>query len=308
MLHITPFFTAYSMVLAFVFGTVFASFLTCMGWRMCKGESVLKGRSHCDSCGHVLESRDLIPIFSFILNKGRCRHCGAEISKMNLYGELGMGILFAMFTYFIGNPIPLAVTLFFICILYLVTVTDLIDQMIPDGALLAAILVRVAYYVYCYFNGHNGNVIYVPGHEPPIWRDLIWLLVDGLAVSLPLLILVLIMEKILKKEAMGGGDIKLLFVTGLYVGWMKNILVVFIACIVGIIMGMIQMRGQEDTDAIPTSEDDLKTAESKDDAETDFSSETDGGFYFAFGPAIAVSTIFVMIFGNLILDWYLSLF
>lgn len=283
MLHITPFITAYSMVLAFVLGTVFASFLTCMGWRMCKGESVLRGRSHCDSCGHILGTRDLIPILSYLLNKGRCRHCGAQISRMNLYGELGMGILFATFTYFIGEVIPLAVILFFICILYLVTVTDLIDQIIPDGALIAAVLVRVVYFIYSYNNGHNGNIIYVPGHEPPIGRELIGLLIDGLSVSLPLLILVLIMEKLWKKEAMGGGDIKLLFVTGLYVGWMKNILVVFVACIVGIIMGVIQMQGQENT-------------------------EEDSGFYFAFGPAIAMSTIFVMIFGNMILDWYLSLF
>ena len=64
MLHITPFLIIYSTVMFFLLGTVMASFLACMGWRMCKGESVLRGRSHCDTCGHALGARDLIPILS----------------------------------------------------------------------------------------------------------------------------------------------------------------------------------------------------------------------------------------------------
>ena len=119
-----------------------------------------------------------------------------------------------------------------------------------------------------------------------MWSELLGLLIDGLAVSLPLLILVLIMEKILKKEAMGGGDIKLLFVTGLYLGWARNILVVFFACIIGIVVGSMQQ----------------KKVENKED------SEEEQSFYFAFGPSIALSAVLMLFFGNMILDWYLSLF
>lgn len=283
MLYSTPFFRTYFMVVAFVLGTVFASFLGCMGWRMCKGESVLKGRSHCDSCGHALGARDLIPIISYLTSKGRCRYCGAPISKMNLYGEIVMGVLFALFTSASSDFFNLSLRLFFICILYLITVTDIYEQIIPDSVLITAILVRVVHFLISYHFELSDTIMYIV--KPPLWSELLQLLINGLAVSLPLLILVLIMEKVWKKEAMGGGDIKLLFVTGLYLGWIKNILVVFFACIIGIIVGMIQKK---------------KTQEEE--------TEEEQPFYFAFGPSIAISAVFVMIFGNLILNWYLSLF
>lgn len=284
MLHLTPFLTVYSTILAFLLGTVMASFLACMGWRMCKGESVLRGHSHCDTCGHALSARDLIPILSFLLCKGRCRYCGAKISKVNLVGELGMGCLFAVTALISGNPYFVLFYCFFYCILYLVTVTDLIDQIIPDSALVVAIVVKVIVFVLNYKYDLFNYIIYI--EKPALWSELLWLLVDGLAVSLPLLILVLIMEKILKKDAMGGGDIKLLFVTGLYLGWARNILVVFFACIIGIVVASIQQKK----------------------AIKEEPSEEEQPFYFPFGPSIAISAVLVLFFGNKILNWYLSLF
>lgn len=270
MLHITPFLTVYYSILAFVMGTVLASFLGCWGWRICNGESVRKGRSHCDECGHVLGARDLIPVLSYLLSKGRCRYCGAKISPLNFYGELCFGILFGVVTFLYGHPFQFeyVLVLFFFCILYLVTVTDIYDQLIPDGAIITAIVVKVI-------------------SEIPLgWRALLGVLIDGLAVSLPLLILVLIMEHIMKKEAMGGGDIKLLFVTGLYLGWARNILVIFFACIIGIVVASIQQK--------------KRMME-----EGEFEEEP---FYFPFGPSIAVSAVLMVFFGNPITDWYLSLF
>lgn len=288
MLFSTPFFRTYFTVLAFVLGTVFASFLGCMGWRMCKGESVLKGRSHCDSCGHALGARDLIPILSYLMNKGRCRHCGAPISKVNLYGEIVMGLLFALFTYSNNGLFYLLLNLFFICILYLITVTDLCDQIIPDSALIVAILVKLVHTLVSWHFGWFENIAYI--NKPELSGMLIQLLIDGLSVSLPLLILTLLMEKLWKKEAMGGGDIKLIFVTGLYLGWAKNLLMILIACIVGIIVGLVQAKN-----------------EASDEGALEESEELEGN-YFPFGPSIAIATVFCMIFGNLILDWYLSLF
>ena len=66
MLHLIPFLTVYCCVLAAVFGACMASFLNCMAWRVVHGESVLRGRSHCDACGHVLGARDLVPIVSYL--------------------------------------------------------------------------------------------------------------------------------------------------------------------------------------------------------------------------------------------------
>lgn len=290
MLHITPFLTVYYSILAFVMGTVLASFLGCWGWRICNGESVRKGRSHCDECGHFLGARDLIPVLSYLLSKGRCRYCGAKISPLNFYGELCFGILFGVVTFLYGHPFQFeyVLVLFFFCILYLVTVTDIYDQLIPDGAIITAIVVKVVHLVIGYFfdweYSMDYRVVYI--EKPALWRELLGILVDGLSVSLPLLILVLIMEKILKKEAMGGGDIKLLFVTGLYLGWARNILVIFFACIIGIVVASIQQK--------------KRMME-----EGEFEEEP---FYFPFGPSIAVSAVLMVFFGNPIIYWYLSLF
>lgn len=275
MFYDTPLFQAYMTVIAFISGTVAASFLTCMGWRMCNGESVLKGRSHCDSCGHVLHARDLIPILSYLAGKGRCRYCGASVSSLNLYEELVMGSLFALFVNISDDLYLLPLELFFLAILYLVTVTDIYEQIIPDGVLLTAILVKCLHTFAAYGFGWYGTV--GSAGAPNVWIALCYLFLNGLSISLPLLLLVLVMEKIWKKDAMGGGDIKLFFVTGMYLGWLQNILVLFIACVIGIVIGMISQSRKQTP-------------------------------YFAFGPAIALSTVFVMIFGQAILDAYLSLF
>ena len=267
MLFLSPGITAYCLVLAFVLGAVFASFLGCMGWRICNGESVLKGRSHCDSCGHVLSAHDLIPIISYVKTKGHCAYCNTQISPMNFYGEVILAVVFVLTTLRFDITWKLVLMLFFVCILYLVSVTDIYEQIIPDGALFVAVGFRIAYWV-CV--------------EGASWNGALGLLVDGVAISVPLLILVLIMEKILQKEAMGGGDIKLLFVTGMYLGWAQNLLAIFFACIIGIIIGMVQMKKQ--------------TAESEESV------------YFPLGPAIAVGAVISMLFGQQLIGAYLSLF
>lgn len=259
MLHLTPFLTAYSTIMAFILGTVMASFLGCMGWRMCKGH---------------------------------CRHYGASISRLNLYGEVGMGVLFALLTLQSGNVYFVVTTLFFFCILYLVTLTDIYEQIIPDSALLVAIVVRVIGFLLNYKYDFYTPIVYI--EKPALKSELLGLLIDGLAVTLPLLILVLIMEKILKKEVMGGGDIKLLFVTGLYLGWAKNILVVFFACIIGIISAAIQQRCAEKVVKENASKNEMVETEEQ-------------PFCFTFGPPIAASAVFVTFFGNQILDRYLSI-
>lgn len=261
MLFLSPAITIYIVTLAFVLGAVFASFLGCMGWRISKGESVLKGRSHCDSCGHTLHWRDLIPIISFLARKGRCAYCGKPIPKTSLYGELLLAVVFVLTTIRYDITPELFFALFFICILYLVSITDIYERIIPDGILLTAVVVRILWFLFT---------------ETVTVKGIAALLIDGLSISLPLLLLVLLMEHIWKKEAMGGGDIKLLFVIGLYIGWQKSLLALFFGCILGIIGGCIQTKKGEDS-------------------------------YFAFGPYLAIAAVAALLIGEGLIDWYMSL-
>ena len=89
---------------------------------------------------------------------------------------------------------------------------------------------------------------------------------------------------------MGGGDIKLIFVTGLYLGWESNLLMMLVACIVRIVVGLAQGQGTQ-------------TEETSEESE-----EEQEGNYFPFGPAIAIATVFCLFFGDGIVSWYLSLF
>ena len=73
MLYADPFLTVYCCLLAALLGACMGSFLNCAAWRIVHGESVLRGRSHCDACGHVLTVRDLIPVVSYLAAHGRCR-------------------------------------------------------------------------------------------------------------------------------------------------------------------------------------------------------------------------------------------
>lgn len=261
MLYLSPGITMYILTLAFILGAVFASFLGCMGWRISKGESVLKGRSHCDSCGHTLRWRDLIPIISYIARKGRCAYCGQPISKITVLGELLLGIVFVLTTIRFDVSLELVLMLIFICILYLVSLIDIYERIIPDSILLVAVGVRVLWFLLV---------------ETFTWEGMLALFIDGLSISLPLLLLTLLMERILKKEAMGGGDIKLLFVIGLFIGWQNTLLAILFACIIGIIGGSIQMRKSEE-------------------------------IYFAFGPYLAVAAVIALLIGDGLIEWYMSL-
>jgi leader peptidase (prepilin peptidase)/N-methyltransferase len=149
-------------------------------------------------------------------------------------------------------------TLFLILFLYVITLADLCDQRIPDFAILAAILVKAGHAVFAWCLNEENQALSVL---------LLQLFIDGIAVSLPVLLLILLIEKIWQKEALGGGDIKLIFVTGMYLGWEKNLWMLLIACMMGAVVGIVRAREKV----------------TKEEA------------YFPFGPMIALATVFCML-------------
>ena len=96
MLYLSPAITAYCCLLALLLGTCMGSFLNCMASRRVHGQSALRGRSHCDACGHTLAPRDLIPVLSYLLSRGRCRYCGAKLSPRHLWAEVCTALTFLL--------------------------------------------------------------------------------------------------------------------------------------------------------------------------------------------------------------------
>lgn len=264
MLYLTPGFTAFVLCVTAAFGLAVGSFLNCMAWRMTHGESVLKGRSHCAVCNHTLSPRDLVPLFSFLALKGRCRYCGTKISIRYPLAELVTACVFIAVVLRYGVSLLALRFLVFAVVLLTLSLVDLEEKIIPDSLLIAA---AVWWLITLPFI--SGELLYDLGRG----------LVGGAGIALPMLLIVLAADKIMGRETMGGGDIKLFFVAGLYLGLPLNMMNMIVSCLIGIVFGLAgktARQNDEDPAAIP------------------------------FGPAIAGGSLFTLLFGRFILNWYLG--
>lgn len=203
-----------------ILGAVLGSFLACAADRWANGESALSGRSRCDSCGKTLAARDLVPVFSFLLAKGKCRFCGAEIPKSCLYAELAGAAAFAAVGLKCGLSPALGQWLVFAALLLALSLVDIRKKIIPDRLLLLIAANRVLWLLILRQDFAAAGKAF---------------LLSALASFLPLLALVLLMDKFLQKETMGGGDLKLLLAMALYLDWMEIWLTLLLASLFGII-------------------------------------------------------------------------
>ena len=261
MLYAAPVITVYCLTLAVILGACMGSFLNCWAWRIVHGESVVKGRSHCDACGHVLSFRDLIPVVSYLASRGKCRYCGKKLSTRHLVAELSTAAVYAAILLKYDISLQTLEYILFASLLLGCAFADLEGYMIPDRFILAGIILR--------------PVFLLLGQEPiSAWINSI---LGGACVAGALLLIVLLYEKLRKVEAMGGGDIKLLFVTGLYLGWRLNLMCLLLACILGIAFGLIANRGKSESALFP------------------------------WGPAITTAAILTLLFGQPLLEAYMAL-
>ena len=268
------------------------SFLNCTAWRIVHGESVLKGRSHCDVCGHTLGIKDLFPVVSFLAHKGRCPYCKAKLSWGHVIFELISAGVFVAVVLKYDITWELLEYLLFACILLVCSFTDIEGYVIPDRFIIAGAVIRIIF-------------ILVSGDIVP---NLIDAALGGLAIPAVLLLIVLLYEKLRGREAMGGGDIKLLFVTGLFLGWQRNILTLIFACIIGIVFAFAMPRKKIPAEDAQGAEQDREMAAAA--AET-AEGETDGPRFtkaFPWGPSIAIAAFISMMVGEQIMSWYMGLF
>lgn len=206
----------YTMVL-FLFGTIFGSFYNVVGSRLPRGESIIKPRSHCTNCGHELGASELIPIFSFLFLGGKCKVCKQKLSWFHPFFELTTGLLFALAYFIFGFSIEFAIALTFLSMLLIIIVSDLETMIIPDEVLVVGILLL--------------------GIEIVIQKGFVgfgWSLLDGVLAFAIMFLLKKFGDFLFKKESMGGGDIKLMFVFGLVLGWELTLISIFFASFIGL--------------------------------------------------------------------------
>lgn len=198
-----------------ILGAVMGSFFDCAAVR----GGLPTGRSCCDHCGHGLGTQDLIPVFSYLLHRGRCAYCGEIIPIHCLISELAGAVLFVSLGLKFGLSLELVMWLILGSILLLLALVDWFTHTLPDRLLLAAGVNRLLFLFFL--------------HQP-VKETLLSMVLGAFSVSLPLLILSLVMDQLLQKETMGGGDIKLLFVLGLYLNWLEMLLLLFVGCVLAL--------------------------------------------------------------------------
>ena len=292
MLFSTPLITGYSLLVTGLFGLVMGSFLNCLAWRLTHGESVLRGRSHCISCGHVLAARDLVPVLSWLFTRGRCRYCHERIPARYPLTELLCAALYLSVVVRYDLTLETVEMLVFASTLLVLSLTDLDECIIPNSCIAVAVAARALY----------GLALLATGSLPAgfdIVSAVGYYVGTAVGVLVALIALALVMDRVLGRDSIGGGDVKLLAVAALYFGGSQLLLVVFVSCVLGIVFGFARMGSGDEAD-------DAETVDSE--AVDEEAPERVDPHAFPWGPSIALACWFCMLFGEQLVGMYLGLF
>ena len=258
-------------ILVTIIGLVIGSFLNVCIYRIPRKESIVFPSSHCPACGRQLTFFDLIPIVSYIFLLGRCRSCQAKISARYPLVELLTGIVFLFLYLKYGYSITFMFITIMMAVMIVVFFIDLDHLIIPDKLVIFASIIASLMVVYNFF-----TPLAVYG-DSSWWNPLL-----GALIGSGSLLLVALLGSVLFKtdEAMGGGDIKLMFPVGLVLGWRLTLLTLFLAIMIAGLYGLILLA--------------LKKTSRKSS--------------IPFGPFIVLAFLIASIWGYQIIYWYLGVY
>ncbi len=264
----------------FIFGLCIGSFLNCVIYRLEQKKS-LKGRSFCPYCKHTLSWSDLVPVFSLLFLRGKCRYCKKKISVQYPLVEIATGVLFVLILSFgdvgfpagsptsVGSLLNIAFLFYVASVLIIVFVYDLKHYLIPDKILFPAIGVA---FIYRLFENLNiSNWILISNLAP--FLNYFW----AAAIASGFFLAIFLISG---GRWMGFGDVKLAILMGILLGF-PNILVglflaFFFGAIIGVILMVLNKKG-------------LKSE-------------------IPFGPFLIAGTFIAMFWSQAIIQWYLKLF
>ena len=228
------------LTIVFLFGLMVGSFLNVVIMRGARSER-LAGRSHCDSCGKILAWYELIPIVSFLYQKGRCLHCGAVFSVQYPLVELGTGVGFTAAAWYVLNYAQWTSTVFFSIIIggvfiaiaatIVIFVADMAYQIIPNGAVL--VLTLLGFFMVALRNGfvclQNGFC----ASSSSIGA------LNDIAASAGFTLFLFALWFFSHGKAMGFGDVKLIGATSLVLGFPASLIAFLFSFWLGGIAGII---------------------------------------------------------------------
>lgn len=243
----------------FFMGCLFGSFFNVVGLRLPVGKSIVSPPSACQACGHRLGIIDLIPVVGWFVRGGRCHFCRQPISPIYMFGEIAAGVGYVLAVQAIGINRELVIALPVISILIILLVSDLKYRILPNVIIYPAMI--------------GFSMLRLWHHPLPLWHYLAGFLIGG-----GLLYMISVVAIRMGKEAMGGGDIKLMALLGFVFGMQGIGLTLFfsslLGCLIGGVLILIGRMGRKTP--IP------------------------------YGPFIAVGGIGAYLYGDKIMLWYLD--
>jgi leader peptidase (prepilin peptidase)/N-methyltransferase len=257
-------------IFVFLFGLVVGSFLNVCIYRIPKGLSIVRPASLCPSCGKPVKLYDNIPVLGYIFLKGRCRSCNAGISARYPLVELLNAILYVVVLQRFGfeSVSVLMVFCIFISALIVITFIDIDYQIIPDRISIPGIPLGLLL----------GSTL-LP--DPFLRSELLGFkasFIGFLCGGLGFYLIAVLGKLVFRKDAMGGGDIKLMGMIGGFLGWKGVIFTAFLGSLFGSVIGiaLIAWKGRKWGAQIP------------------------------FGPYLALGAVASLFWGQEILSWYLG--
>lgn len=257
-------------IFIFIFSLCIGSFINVVIYRLPNHISLVTPPSHCPKCNHKLAWYDNIPLFSYIMLRGRCRYCKEKISPQYFIVEILTASLATIVFLYLGLSFNSLVGILLVYLLIPLSIIDIKYQIIPDSINIGIIIVGII-----------GFIVNSPSYEGIITINWISKLI-GFGVAALITLLFIALSKLLKKELIGGGDLKLLLSISLIVGWQQLLIIIFLSSllvlIIGVPFGSKINKYRENPKQIP------------------------------FGPYLSIVILLIFLFGPQIFEWYFSLF
>lgn len=278
----------FGFVFIFAFGAIVGSFLNVVIHRVPNEESIVFPNSACPKCKQPIKPYDNLPILSWLILGGKCRNCKEKISPRYPAVELLTALLFVLVFWQIGFNLFLPVCLIFAAAMVALIFIDAEHMILPNvityPLLVFALLVRLIFPLFIsaeYFTDLNSAPLtYFQNY--PVWLVSLIGAVFGAALGGGSLWLVgAIWKRLRGVDAMGLGDVKMMFAVGALLGWKLTFLSIFLGAFTGALAGIIVISTQK---------------------EKDFQAQIPFGIFLGLGSIIA------LLFGEQMISWYLGTF
>ncbi len=281
-----PEFAAY--IFIFILGAVVGSFLNVVIHRVPNEESIVFPNSACPNCGKPIKPYDNVPILSWLILGGKCRNCKNSISPRYLFVELLTGLLFLLTFWSISLTAFLPVALIFVAVMVSLVFIDAEHMILPNvityPLLVFALLVRIVF-PFVFGANYFSDFGFFPLNRMdnfPVWLvSLCGAILGGLVGGGFLWLVGAIWKKFRGVDAMGLGDVKMMFAVGALLGWRLTLLSIFIGAFSGAIIGVFVIYRQK---------------------EKDFQTQ------IPFGIFLGIGSILSLLFGEQIIHWYINNF